>query len=75
MVQPAKDHAAILHSRCILVAFLNDHRLNTLRDRRLELPFCHLGVLLTGRTRGGGENVKLKVRVRGEELDEPISSG
>lgn len=74
MIQPTENDATILHSRCILAALLDDHLLDLFRDGGVEFPFHDLGVLLSGGPRRGGEDMQLKIWVRGKELDEPDQS-
>lgn len=74
MIQPTENDTTILHSRCILAALLNDHLLDLFRDGGVEFPFHDLGVLLSGGPRRGGEDMQLKIWVRGKELDEPDQS-
>ena len=70
MIQPTENDTTILHSRCILAALLDDHLLDLFRDGGVEFPFHNLGVLLSGGPRRGGEDMQLKIWVRGQELDE-----
>lgn len=75
MVQTRKDNAALAESRCLGLALGDDLRLDVIRNGSVELPSGHLGVLLAGRAGRSAKGVDLKVRVGGEELDEPLTDG